>query len=99
MSYFLFQYKPHRPNFPDQLSELEALTLQAHFNYLIHLRDQKKLFLAGPLEDATLGIAILHCENLTEAQAIAEADPMVKANYFSVQVKNWRLSIHQPFPA
>jgi uncharacterized protein YciI len=99
MPYFLFQYTPHRPDFPNLLSESEEVALNAHFNYLLHLRDQKKLFLAGPLEDASLGIAILQCEDATEAQTIALADPMVIATYFSVNVKNWRLSIHQPFPA
>ncbi len=97
MPYFLFQYTPHRPDFPNHLSESEEVALKAHFDYLVQLRDQKKLFLAGPLEDASLGIAILQCEDLAEAQAIAVADPMVMATYFSVNVKSWRLSIHQPF--
>jgi uncharacterized protein YciI len=75
-----------------ELSEQEQAALQdAHMAYLAGLHEAGHLVAAGPLRDPDSyyrGLSILTV-GVEEAQALAEADPAVKAGKFRVIVLPW----------
>ena len=80
-----------REDAPD-LSEEQAAALQdAHLAHLAALHEAGHLVAAGPLRDPDSryrGLSILTV-GVEEAQALAEADPAVKAGKFRVIVLPW----------
>jgi uncharacterized protein YciI len=93
MAHFLALYRPPRPTFGDDATEEEDRTIGAHFQYLKSLLAQGKLLIAGPCEDASMGIAVLECEDEEEARSILAADPAVRGGVFSVELKPYRVSL------
>ncbi|WP_372364959.1 YciI family protein [Candidatus Uabimicrobium sp. HlEnr_7] len=90
---YLIMYKPQRENFINSLTKKEEQVLGEHFAYLQNLLAEKKLLMAGPCEDGSLGIAIIEVESQELAQKIMNNDPCVKQQVFSAEVKEFRLSL------
>ena len=78
-----------RPDAP-QLDDAAAAALQdAHLAHLADLHAQGYLLAAGPLGDEQFrGLSIFNVDP-ERARDLAEADPGVKAGWFSVQVIPW----------
>lgn len=63
----------------------------AQNEYINRLAKEGKLLVAGPIDDRSewRGIYIFKCSSLGEAQALADADPMVKAGRLKIEVHPW----------
>jgi len=59
--------------------------------YMNRLAHEGKLLVAGPIDDPSdwRGIYLYKCSSLAEAQALAAADPAVKAGRLSIEVHAW----------
>jgi uncharacterized protein len=93
MAHFLLLYRPPRPTFADDATEEENRVIGDHFKYLKSLLAQGRLLIAGPCEDASMGIAVIECENEREAHNMVAADPAVIARVFSCEAKPYRVSL------
>jgi uncharacterized protein YciI len=93
MAHFLLLYRPPRPTFESDATEEENRVIGDHFRYLKDLLAKGKLLIAGPCEDASMGIAVIECGNEEEARKVVAADPAVVARVFSCEVKPYRVSL------
>jgi uncharacterized protein YciI len=93
MAHFLGIYRPPRPTFPGDATPEEELAIGAHFLYLKRLLAEGKLILAGPCEDASMGLAVFETANEEEARAIVAADPVVTSKVFTCEIKPYRVSL------
>jgi len=93
MAHFLLVYRPPRPTFANDATDEEDRVIGDHFKYLKSLLAQGKLLIAGPCEDASMGIAVIECEDEREARTIVAADPAVKTRVFSCEAKPYRVSL------
>lgn len=93
MAHFLAIYHPPRPNFNENATPEEERIIGEHFQNLKSLLAQGKLILAGPCEDASMGIAIFECENEGEARRILESDPAVVKGVFTGEIRPYRVSL------
>ena len=62
-----------------------------HLNYVASLLDSGKVVIAGPFTDGgeITGIYIFRAKDAAEAKALAEADPVVAAGMFIVEMHPW----------
>ncbi|MEK6321976.1 MAG: YciI family protein [Acidobacteriota bacterium] len=69
----------------------EQQVVQAHFKHVQNLMASGKAAIAGRFTDDTriAGVFVLNASSLEEARALEEADPLVKAAGFSVEVLKW----------
>ncbi len=93
MAHFLILYRPPRPTFSQDATPEEDRIIGNHFQYLKRLLAEGKLLMAGPCEDASLGIAVFECANLEEARSILAADPAVQGKVFTGEIKPYRVSL------
>jgi len=64
-----------------------------HFEYLKQLHAEKVVLIAGKIEDARFGIALLETESELEAQGILDNDPAVKAKVFAAELLPFSLAL------
>jgi uncharacterized protein YciI len=93
MAHFLAIYRPPRSTFAHDATEEESRIIGIHFQYLKKLLAEGTLLLAGPCEDASMGLAIFETASEAEARAIAAADPAVVGRVFTCEIKPYRLSL------
>ena len=93
MPHFLGIYRPPRPTFAHDATPEENRIIGTHFQYLKKLLAEGKLILAGPCEDASMGLAIFETADEEEAKAIAANDPAVTGHVFTCEVKPYRVSL------
>jgi len=93
MPHFLGISRPPRATFPGDATPEEERALGAHFQYLKRLLAEGKLILAGPCEDASMGLAVFETASEEEARAIAAADPAVTSKVFTCEIKPYRVSL------
>lgn len=79
------------------LSDIEDVdtpfdAIKAHVEHLKNLEADEKLVLCGPFSDFKGGIVIFKAESITEAKAVAEADPFVKGGYRTYELRTLELS-------
>lgn len=78
---------------PSKASTVQAppQLLQDHFKHVQGLIASGKAAIAGPFADDTriAGVFVLNASSPEEARAMEEADPLVKAGGFSVEVLKW----------
>ena len=92
-THFLVIYRPPRPTFADDATPDEERVIGSHFQYLKRLLAEGKLLIAGPCEDASMGLAVLECENQEEARSILAADPAIQGKVFTGEIKPYRVSL------
>jgi len=92
-THFLVIYRPPRPTFADDATPDEERVIGSHFQYLKRLLAEGKLLIAGPCEDASMGLAVLECENQEEARSILAADPAIQGRVFTGEIKPYRVSL------
>jgi predicted dinucleotide-binding enzyme/uncharacterized protein YciI len=61
----------------------------AHYAYLNRLQDEGRLESYGPFSDSTGGAYLLKVDSLEEAEALANADPLVDSGSSTASVKAW----------
>jgi uncharacterized protein YciI len=93
VAHFLVLYHPPRPTFLHDATEEENRLVGEHFQYLQGLLAQGKLLIAGPCEDASMGIAVLETQDEAEARSILALDPAVTAGVFTCEIKPYRVSL------
>lgn len=93
MPHFLGIYRPPRATFPGDITPEEERAIGAHFQYLKRLLGEGKLILAGPCEDASMGLAVFETADEDEARAIVAEDPAVTSKVFTCEVKPYRVSL------
>jgi len=87
--WFLVTNPEYAPSSKDQESALTA----AHIQYQLRLQEDGRAIVAGGLGEgpgeSIVGLTVLRAESLAEAQAIADADPVVKAGRLLAWVREW----------
>jgi uncharacterized protein YciI/ketosteroid isomerase-like protein len=68
---------------------LSPEVIAKHELHLALLERQGKLLLAGPVPQRPGGLIVLQVENLDEARAIAEADPLVEGGFETYDLATW----------
>jgi len=91
--HFLGIYRPPRPTFPGDATPEEERVIGAHFQYLKALLAEGKLILAGPCEDASMGLAVFETKDEAEARTIVSSDPAVTGKVFTCEIKPYRVSL------
>jgi uncharacterized protein YciI len=91
------------PDWRPPSEEASQSVLQAHFQYQLRLIADGRTSRGGPLvqvPDAPLvGMTVLRAASLAEAEAIAGADPAVRAGMFRATVRTWTTPAAPPTPA
>jgi len=82
MGYFHLKLVPPRSTFPFDMSEAEKTAMTEHSRYWQRLAEDQRAVVVGPVFDrkGAYGMAIVETENEAEAEALAAADPVAKAN-------------------
>jgi uncharacterized protein len=93
MPHFLAIYRPPRPTFASDATGEESRIIGDHFEYLKELLAQGKLLIAGPCEDASMGIAVFEARDEEEAGRILARDPAVTGGVFRGEIKRYRVSL------
>jgi len=93
MAHFLVIYRPPRPTFAQDATDSEERVIGEHFVYLKRLLAEGKLLIAGPCEDASMGIAVYETQDEEEARNILAEDPAVLGRVFTGEIKPYRVSL------
>ena len=70
--------------------------LPAHLDYLQELKARGALLLSGPFADRTGGLVLIEAGSRAEAEAIAQADPLVSNNVDSYELREWLITEGRP---
>jgi uncharacterized protein YciI len=70
--------------------------LPAHFAYLQALKARGALLLSGPFADRTGGMVIISAASHPEAEAIAQADPLVANHVDTYELREWLITDGRP---
>ena len=92
---FLVILRPARDEMPFTPTGEESRVVSAHYEYLVSLRDEGKLVVAGPsiVEGDTIGIGVLDVESRTEAEAIVAADPAITGGVMTAEIRPMRIAV------
>lgn len=93
MNHYLIMYRPPRSTFVDDATVDEMAAVANHFEYLKGLLNRGTLLLAGRIDDARFGIAVVTADNEIQARSIMENDPAVRADVFSGELLPFRLAL------
>jgi uncharacterized protein len=87
--------RPTRAEMPFDPTEEESRIVSDHYDYLVRLRDEGKLVLAGPsaVPGDPIGIGVLDVNGEDEARAIVAADPAVTSGAMTAEVRPLRISV------
>lgn len=95
MSQWLYRIVPTRPEMVAAPTDEEVELAGAHFNYLVELRDQGVLILAGRTQEevGTFGLAIFDAPDRAAAERITSADPAIAGGLFAATVHPYAVSV------
>lgn len=93
MPNYLIIYKPPRETFVDDATPAESAIIESHFTYLKKLQVKETLLMAGRIEDARFGLALIEAEDEEKANSIMQADPAVAGHLFSGELFPFRLAL------
>jgi hypothetical protein len=87
--------RPTREEMPFEPTEEESRIVSDHYDYLVSLRDEGKLVVAGPsaVVGDTIGIGVLDVESEDEVRAIVAADPAVVGGAMTAEIRPFRISV------
>lgn len=77
-------------------TDREEKIVEEHFQYLLHLKEEGELILAGrtqTFDERTFGIVILRVDNELEARLIMEQDPAVANQLMSSELFPYRIAV------
>jgi uncharacterized protein len=92
---FLVLLRPTREGLPFDPTEDEARIVREHYAYLVRLRDEGKLVVAGPSirPGDTFGIGVLDIDDEEEVEAIVAADPAVATGTMTAEIRPLRIAV------
>jgi uncharacterized protein YciI len=92
---FLVILRPARDEMPLTPTDEESRVVSAHYEYLVSLRDEGKLVVAGPsiVEGDTIGIGVLDVDSRAEAEAIVAVDPAVTSGVMTAELRPMRIAV------
>jgi uncharacterized protein YciI len=70
--------------------------LPAHFAHLAELKARGALLLSGPFTDRTGGMVLIQAASREEAEAIAQADPLVASRVDTYELREWLITDGRP---
>jgi uncharacterized protein YciI len=81
LAYFFFKLIPPRSTFPADMTPAEGQLMQQHVAYWRGFMETGNVLAFGPVADpkGTFGIGILRLDEGTDAQSLADNDPVVAA--------------------
>jgi uncharacterized protein len=74
---------------------LTPAVIDQHTAHLADLDRTGRLVLAGPLLARFSGLIVLRVASLAEAEAIAEADPMIRGGFQTYELATWKMANKQ----
>lgn len=82
MAYFFCKLNPPRPTFAQDMTPAEMKLMQEHGAYGKTFSDRGMVIVFGPVADprGAFGVAIVEANAEADVRAMAEEDPVVKAN-------------------
>jgi uncharacterized protein YciI len=94
LAYFFFKLLPPRSTFPADMTPAEGALMQSHVAYWRGWMEKGHVVAFGPVADpqGTFGIGILRLDEGTDAQSLADNDPVVAAGV------GFRCEVH-PMPS
>jgi len=94
MSFLVF-LRPTRAEMPFEPTEEESRLVGEHYEYLVGLRDEGKLVVAGPsiVPDDTIGIGVLDVDDVEEVHAIVAADPAIVSGIMVAEIRPMRIAV------
>jgi uncharacterized protein YciI len=99
-SQWLYRIVPARTGMPEAPTPSEAAVVDAHFRYLLDLRDCGALILAGRTQEPdTFGLVIFEASDEEAARVIAEADPAVAAGVFVMTLHPYAIAVERTSPS
>lgn len=99
MAYFHLRLMPPRPAFPHDATEAEMEAMNRHADYWRSQAAARKAIVVGPVfaSEGAWGMAVVEVVDETEAQAIADADPVILADLgFRFQIASMPTLILRP---
>lgn len=92
---WLYRIVPTRPAMVQDATPQEEALVGEHFAYLLTLRDQGSLILAGRTQEdvGTFGIVIFEAPDLEAARTIAEGDPAVAGGAFAMTLHPYAVAV------
>ncbi|MEW8978350.1 MAG: YciI family protein [Symbiobacterium sp.] len=84
---------------------ITAELMAAHYEHLGRLQARGQLVLCGPFADKSGGMTIIRAGSLAEAEAVAQADPLVTSGAEDWEVRPWVITggegrpLERPSPA
>ena len=91
--HYLIMYRPPRNGFAENATPEESAEVMKHFEYLKAQNVKKTVLIAGRVNDARFGIALLETETEQEAQQIMNDDPAVIAKVFTAELLPFSLAL------
>ena len=76
-------------------TEDESRIIGEHYDYLVRLRDEGQLVVAGPsiVAGDSIGIGVLDVEDEAEVRAIVGADPAVVSGAMTAEIRPFRIAV------
>jgi uncharacterized protein YciI len=95
MTQWLYRIVPTRPDMVGHPTDDEQRIVGEHFAYLVRLRDEGTLILAGRTQEqtGTFGVTIFEADDEPAARAVVDADPAVAAGLFAASLHPYRVAV------
>ena len=93
---WLVLLRPVRPELPLEMTAEESRIVGEHYKYLVALREEGKVVLAGPshvVVGDTIGIVAFDVEDEDEMRAILAADPAIANGVMTGELRPLHISI------
>lgn len=91
--HFIIMYYPPRGDFLNNQTARESEAIGRHFQYLKALHEKKTVLMAGRVDDARFGIALLAVKDENEASEIMKNDPAVAAGVFKAELLPFQVAL------
>jgi uncharacterized protein len=92
---WLYRIVPTRPEMVGEATAAEQTVVEAHFRYLLDLRDRGALILAGRTQETegTFGIVIFEAADEPAARDIVQGDPAVAGGVFAASLHPYAVAV------
>ncbi|GAA1965320.1 YciI family protein [Microbacterium deminutum] len=92
---WLYRIVPIRPEMVGAPTDEEAAVVEAHFAYLVSLRDRGDLILAGRTQEdvGTWGITIFEAADEAAARGVMQRDPAVAGGVFEATLFPYAVAV------
>ena len=87
--------RPTREEMAFEPTDEELRIVSDHYEYLVRLRDEGKLVVAGPsiVAGDTFGIGVIDVHDEDEVRAIVAEDPAVESGAMTAEIRPLRIAV------